>query len=66
MKNKVVLVTGSAGFIGFHLSKFLLDKDYTVVGVDSENDYYDVHLKKSRNKILFGYKKLYISLREYL
>jgi UDP-glucuronate 4-epimerase len=43
-----ILVTGAAGFIGFHLSKRLLEEGYTVAGVDNLNDYYDVALKKSR------------------
>ena len=47
-----VLVTGAAGFIGFHLSKLLIDKGYAVVGLDNLNDYYDVSLKYSRLEIL--------------
>jgi len=43
-----VLVTGAAGFIGFHLSKRLLDRGDEVVGIDNINDYYDVNLKYSR------------------
>lgn len=46
------LVTGAAGFIGFHTSKRLLDSGYDVVGLDNINDYYDVNLKKSRLNIL--------------
>ena len=49
---KSILVTGSAGFIGFHLSKSLLNQGYRVIGLDNLNDYYDVSLKKSRNDIL--------------
>jgi UDP-glucuronate 4-epimerase len=45
---KLVLVTGAAGFIGFHLSQRLLANNYAVIGIDSMNDYYDVNLKKSR------------------
>ena len=43
-----ILVTGSAGFIGFHLSKRLLEKGYEVVGIDNINDYYDISLKLGR------------------
>jgi len=43
-----VLVTGSAGFIGFHLTKRLLERGDEVTGIDNINDYYDVNLKKSR------------------
>ena len=43
-----VLITGSAGFIGFHLSKLLVSKGYDVVGLDNINDYYDVNLKYGR------------------
>lgn len=43
-----VLVTGAAGFIGFHLSQRLLARGDTVVGIDSLNDYYDVNLKLAR------------------
>jgi UDP-glucuronate 4-epimerase len=43
-----ILVTGAAGFIGFHLSLRLLERGDTVVGLDNLNDYYDVALKRSR------------------
>lgn len=43
-----VLVTGAAGFIGFHLTKRLLEAGCQVVGIDNLNDYYDVNLKKDR------------------
>ena len=43
-----VLVTGSAGFIGFHLVKALLRNNHEVVGIDNINDYYDPQLKLSR------------------
>jgi UDP-glucuronate 4-epimerase len=45
---KRLLVTGSAGFIGFHLVKYLLGSDYEIIGLDSINDYYDVDLKYGR------------------
>jgi len=47
-----ILVTGAAGFIGFHISKRLLDSGCDVVGLDNVNDYYDVKLKRDRLKIL--------------
>ena len=64
---KPILVTGAAGFIGFHLSKALLDKGFTVVGIDNLNDYYDVQLKQDRLKQLedvgdsFKFQKLDIA-----
>ena len=47
-----VLVTGAAGFIGFHVSQALLARGDTVIGIDNLNDYYDVSLKVSRIKAL--------------
>jgi UDP-glucuronate 4-epimerase len=47
IKSKV-LITGDAGFIGFHLTKRLLEEGETVVGIDNINDYYDVDLKYAR------------------
>ena len=43
-----ILVTGCAGFIGFHTSKFLLERGENVIGIDNLNNYYDVNLKKER------------------
>ena len=48
----IILVTGCAGFIGYHLCKNLLKKNLMVIGFDNINDYYDVNLKKSRLKKL--------------
>jgi nucleoside-diphosphate-sugar epimerase len=45
---KNILVTGAAGFIGFHLSQKLLDNDIQVTGLDNLNDYYDPNLKQAR------------------
>ena len=47
-----IIVTGAAGFIGFHLIKKLLKLGNTVVGIDNLNSYYDVHLKKQRLSFL--------------
>ncbi len=55
--NKIALVTGCAGFIGYHFSKLLLTNDWDVIGIDSLNNYYDVSLKKSRLKILNDFEK---------
>lgn len=57
MENKTILVTGGAGFIGFHLSVRLLDLGYNVIGYDNLNDYYDVNLKLDRLKILKQYEQ---------
>ena len=47
-----ILVTGAAGFIGFHTAKKILESGHQVIGLDNLNDYYDVNLKKARLKIL--------------
>ena len=54
-KNRV-LITGSAGFIGFHLSKYFLDNKFSVIGIDNLNNYYSTKLKISRNNILKKYR----------
>jgi UDP-glucuronate 4-epimerase len=51
-----ILVTGAAGFIGFHLTKRLLTLGHHVIGLDNMNDYYDVQLKKDRLRLLVGNK----------
>ena len=43
-----ILLTGAAGFIGFHLAKSILESGISLVGVDNLNPYYDTNLKKSR------------------
>ncbi len=50
--NKTYFITGGAGFIGFYLSKLLLEKGARVIGIDNLNDYYEVSLKESRLAIL--------------
>ena len=47
-----ILITGVAGFIGFHLAKKLIEQGHEIVGIDNINDYYDTTLKKSRLSIL--------------
>ena len=57
LNSKKILVTGAAGFIGYFLSKRLLDMGCTVVGIDNLNDYYDVNLKCARLDLLKPYEK---------
>ena len=54
MLKKKILITGAAGFIGYHASKFFLKNKYRVLGIDNLNKYYDVKLKKIR---LYNLKK---------
>ena len=49
---KYAVITGSAGFIGFHVCKFFLEKGITILGIDNFNDYYDVNLKRERCQLL--------------
>ena len=60
-ESKNILVTGTAGFIGFHLAKRLLEMGYLVIGIDNFNDYYSPKLKEDRNSILekFSEYKIY-------
>ena len=72
-----ILITGCCGFIGFHLTKKLLEKNHSVLGLDNLNDYYDVNLKKKRLHILkkknfffkriniLNYEKLYRNTKNY-
>ena len=53
--NKKIIITGSAGFIGFSLSKKLLERGDTIIGVDNHNDYYDPEIKEARIQILNKY-----------
>lgn len=54
---KIYLITGGAGFIGFHLSKRLLEQGASVIGFDNMNDYYEVSLKEARLEILQKYER---------
>lgn len=56
MKNPI-LVTGSAGFIGYHLCQKLLDDGFNVIGLDAMTDYYDVTLKERRHALLDAHQK---------
>ncbi len=68
-----ILITGCAGFIGFHLARRLLQEDHEIIGIDNLNNYYDVNLKKSRLDILkklsleknVGFKFYKIDLENY-
>lgn len=69
MSKKLVLVTGAAGFIGFHLSKKFLEAGYAVVGIDNMNDYYEVSLKEHRLELLkpiedFEFKRIGLEDKE--
>ena len=66
-----IMVTGSAGFIGFHFAKNLLGDGFEVLGIDNMNDYYDPRLKEARLASLkcfdnFTFKKIDIADKEQL
>ncbi|WP_308638443.1 SDR family NAD(P)-dependent oxidoreductase [Paenibacillus silvisoli] len=56
-QSKTYLITGAAGFIGYYLSKKLLEQGCRVIGIDNLNDYYEINLKYSRLDLLKPYKK---------
>lgn len=67
-KSQKILITGTAGFIGYHLAKTLLESGYTVVGVDNFTSYYDVRMKHARHAILKKQKAFHfykISIADY-
>ena len=58
-----ILVTGAAGFIGYHLSSKLMENGYQVIGLDNLNDYYDVRLKQARLEQLASKRGQFHSIR---
>ena len=71
MEQDKILITGAVGFIGFHLSKSLLDDGYQVLGLDNINNYYDINLKNDRLNLLnkysdFKFEKIDISDKQAL
>ncbi|WP_041316822.1 NAD-dependent epimerase [Hyphomicrobium nitrativorans] len=67
--NTPIIVTGAAGFIGFHVARRLLDRGTPVVGIDNLNDYYDPALKEARLALLsasptFSFHRLDLAARE--
>ena len=56
LTKKTILVTGSSGFIGFHISKKLLEKKFHIIGIDNHNNYYDPKIKIKRLKMLKKYR----------
>ena len=61
-----ILITGCAGFIGFHLSKRLISNGHRIYGIDNLNNYYDITLKKDRLKILQVFAKKNRIIYEYI
>jgi UDP-glucuronate 4-epimerase len=65
--HKVALVTGSAGFIGYHISQRLLDEGWNVIGIDCISDYYDTVLKETRESMLLqnpSYRSVHSKVEE--
>ena len=65
---KSLIITGSAGFIGFHVAKYYLKKNWNVIGIDGLTDYYDINLKITRHKLLSkfeNFKKYEFLLENY-
>jgi len=60
----MVLITGAAGFIGFHVSRYFLKKNIKVVGVDIINNYYDTNLKKKKLNKLKKKKKFFFKKKK--
>lgn len=56
-----ILITGAAGFIGYHLSQKLIQNNFDIYGIDNLNNYYDVNLKKDRLNILSKYSNLLLN-----
>ena len=57
MRKNKILLTGSSGFIGFHVAENLLKNNYEIIGVDNHDGYYDPKIKIKEKKILTKYKK---------
>ena len=57
MRKNKILLTGSSGFIGFHVAENLLKNNYEIIGIDNHDGYYDPKIKIKRKKILNKYKK---------
>ena len=55
-----ILITGCAGFVGYHLCRSLSKTQYNIFGIDNLNSYYDVKLKKDRLKIIKKFNKKFI------
>jgi len=63
IKKMKILITGTAGFIGFHLAKKLIERGDEVIGLDNINDYYDVNLIPLHHRHHTGYITLEITIR---